>query len=300
MIPLSVVVPTFNTAQLTLRCCRAALEAMPAEGELIVVDDGSTDGTAELLEREVPAARVVRLEKNGGFAVAANRGVAESRGALVLLLNSDAIVEREALRAFGEAFARDAKLGVAGAALVDEDGTPQWSGGKTPTLLWIAAVVSGAGPALGKLRRRRGRRASEAEREQRDVDVDIDVDWVSGAAMAFRREVWNAAGPLDERFRFYCQDLAFCLAARDAGWRIRIVGAARVEHALGATIAAGDALHHDPARLWPDLLDWGRARYGRAWGALARVVLVAAAWGRVALRGFRRDAVWRGARGLAK
>ena len=106
--------------------------------------------------------------------------------------------------------------------------------------------------------------------------------------MAFRREVWSAVGPLDERFRFYCQDLAFCLAARDAGWRVRIVPEARVTHALGATLAPGESLHHDPERLWLDLLDWGRARYGRAWGAIARIVLVAAAWARVAARALTR------------
>jgi GT2 family glycosyltransferase len=285
---LSIVVPTYNTAELTLRCCRAALAAMSASSELIVVDDGSTDGTAELLAREVPAARVVRLAANRGFAVAANRGVAEARGAIVLLLNSDAVVDASALRAMLDAFAADAKLGVAGAALVDEDGSPQWSGGRTPTLLWLALVVSGVGAALSRLRPPR----AGGQPPQRDID------WVSGAAMAFRRDVWTAAGPLDERFRFYCQDLAFCLAAHDAGWRVRIVPAARVTHALGATIAPGDSLHHDPERLWLDLLDWGRARYGRVWGAVARAVLLACAWGRVVARGFKRDAVFRAARAL--
>jgi GT2 family glycosyltransferase len=281
---LSIVVPTFNTAALTLRCCRAAVAAMPPSSELLVIDDGSTDDTAALIARELPSVRVVRLERNRGFAVAANRGVAEARGAIVMLLNSDTVVAVDALRALLDAFAADARLGVAGAGLAGEDGAPQWSGGRTPTLLWIAAVVSGAGAAIGRLRRRKA--ATERRR---------DVDWVTGAAMAFRREVWDTAGPLDERFRFYCQDLAFCLAARDSGWSIRVVHEARVVHTLGGTIAADDPLHHDPERLWLDLLDWGRARYGRGWSLVARVVLVMAAWARVAVRGFRRDAVFRGA-----
>src|SRR4051794_25610203 len=73
---LSVVIPSFDTARMTLRCCRAVLESTPAPAEVIVADDGSTDGTAALLAREAPAVRVVRLESNRGFAAAANRGVA--------------------------------------------------------------------------------------------------------------------------------------------------------------------------------------------------------------------------------
>jgi N-acetylglucosaminyl-diphospho-decaprenol L-rhamnosyltransferase len=289
---LSIVVPTFNTGRMTLRCCRAVQAAMPASSELLVIDDGSSDGTAELLERELPSVRVVRLEANRGYAVAANRGVEEASGAVVLLLNSDAVVDPPALRALVDAFAADPMLGVAGAGLVSDDGTAQWSGGRTPTLLWIAAVVSGAGAMLGRLRRRRAR---AEPRPETDRNSRREVDWVSGAAMAFRRQVWDVAGPLDERFRFYCQDLVFCLAARDRGWRIRIVPEARVMHALGATIAGHDPLHHDPERLWLDLLDWGRARHGRAWGGVARGVMIAAAWGRVAARGFRRDAIFRAA-----
>lgn len=259
----SVVVPTFDTAAMTLACCRAVLDQSPAPAEVIVADDGSSDGTAELLARELPDVRVVRLETNRGFAPAANAGVAAARGDFVLLLNSDAIAGEGALQALTEAF-DDPALGVAGARLLHEDGAPQWSGGKTPALAWMIGVVSGLGP-LARLVRRRGG-------EQRDVD------WVSGAAMAFRAEVWRDAGPLSERFLFYCQDIEFCLRARAAGWRVRVVERAKVTHRLGAT--AGEAT----ARLWPDLLTWGRAHHGVAWGHFARVVLIGVAALRIAAR----------------
>ena len=71
---LSVVIPTYDTASMTLRCCRAVLASMPASSEVIVADDGSTDATAELLTRQAPAVKIVRLEENRGFAAAANRG----------------------------------------------------------------------------------------------------------------------------------------------------------------------------------------------------------------------------------
>jgi GT2 family glycosyltransferase len=272
---LSVVIPTFNTAQMTLRCCRAVLASLPADSEVIVADDGSTDGTANLLGREAPQVHVVRLESNRGFAPAANRGVAAAQGSIILLLNSDAIVDPDAIAALFDAFA-DTNLGVAGARLLNPDRTPQWSGGAAPTLPWMIGVVSGAG-RLARLVRR-------------GVRVQREVDWVSGAAMAFRREVWTQAGPLDERFRFYCQDIEFCLRARDAGWRVAVIEEARVVHAIGATVAADSALHHDPERLWPDLLTWGGRRYGRRWMFAARIVLVATSVLRIAVRAIaRRD-----------
>ena len=274
---ISVVIPTYDTAAMTLRCCRAVMAAAAEGTEIIVSDDGSRDGTTELLAREVPEVRVVRLETNRGFATAANRGVAEASGRIVLLLNSDAIVEEGALQAIVSAFDSDPSLGVAGARLLNDDGTPQWSGGRTPTLPWIVGVVSGAGHLA-----RHFRRANHSARE---------VDWVSGAAMAFRAEVWSEAGPLSERFRFYCQDIDFCLRARRAGWQVRIVDGARVTHTLGGTIAAGQSERHDPARLWPDLLTWGAAHYGGRWLWFARPVLVMVATARIVLRKLRgRDA----------
>jgi N-acetylglucosaminyl-diphospho-decaprenol L-rhamnosyltransferase len=257
---LSVVIPTYNTAAMTLRC----VQAVEAD-ELIVVDDGSTDDTAALLS---PA---ISMERNSGFAAAANRGVAAARGDIILLLNSDAIVQPGAIRALLAAF-DDPRVGIAGAQLLNEDGTPQWSGGRAPTLLWLLAVVSGLGPLFSRRRGvpspRRGEKVPEGRMR--------GVDWVSGAAMAFRAEVWRAAGPLEESYRFYCQDLELCMRGRAAGWEVRVVGEARVVHAQGATIAGGSALHHDPSKLWPDLFDWGRSRYG--WGLFAKYALVLAGW----------------------
>lgn len=247
---LTIVIPTFNTASMTLGCCLAVLASMPESTEVIVVDDGSTDGTASMMPAEV---RVVRLEANRGFATAANRGVAEAGGEIILLLNSDAIVQAGTLQAFVDAFAADARLGVAGAQLLNEDGTPQWSAGPTPTLAWMIAAVSGLGRHAKRFRRNNGLRK---------------IDWVSGAAMAFRREVWNAAGPLNESYLFYCQDIDFCLRAANAGWGVRVIDEARVIHGLGKTIGG-----QNRKMLRRDLLTWGKAYYGRAWWLFARVVL---------------------------
>jgi GT2 family glycosyltransferase len=267
---LSIVIPTFNTAAMTLASCRASLAAAPPASEVIVVDDASTDGTAELVAAELPDVRVLRLESNRRFAAAANAGVAAARGAIVLLLNSDALVQGAAPAALLAAFDADPRLGIAGARLLNADGTRQWSGGPLPTLAWLVVLAGG----FAKLLPRRSRRATSAS----------PVAWVSGAAMAFRRAAWDVAGPLRETYRFYAQDLEFCVRARAAGWGVRIVEEARVVHDGGATMRQwrGVAeLPHDPALLWLDLLTWAGRHHGRVWAASARALMCLAALVRV-------------------
>jgi GT2 family glycosyltransferase len=272
LIPLSIVIPTYNTAAMTLECCRAAIASLPVGGEVIVADDGSTDGTSDLLRATLPAVRIVRLERNRGFGAAANAGVAAAKGAIILLLNSDARIDRDAMTALLDAFAADARLGIAGARLINAGGTPQWSGGPKPSLLWMVVMVSGIASVLARRRRAAARG---------------DVDWVSGAAMAFRSAVWNDAGPFNESYRFYAQDLELCIRARERGWQVRLIEDALVVHGGGETLRRSHEiaeLPHDPALLWLDLLTWGRAHYGRAWAMCARILMCGSAAFRIAGR----------------
>jgi GT2 family glycosyltransferase len=273
---LSIIIPTYETAALTAEACRAVLSTMPSGSELIVVDDASTDGTAELLSATFPALTLIRMPVNSRFAAAANRGVDASSGDLVLLLNSDAFVQSGTFGALLEAFAREPRLGIAGARLLNEDGTPQWSGGRTPTLLWLTVMAGG----FARLRPARRRKSA----------VPSTTDWVSGAAMAFRREVWNAAGPLREHYRFYAQDLDFCMRARAAGWNVQIVERAMVVHGQGQTVRQWREvaeLHHDPAMMWLDLLTWAREFHGARWAATARALMSGAVVLRLIVRWLR-------------
>jgi len=268
---LSIVIPTFNTAAMTLACCRAAMAAAP-EAEIVVVDDASSDGTAALLRAELPELMVVRLDENRRFAGAANVGLAMSSGRILLLLNSDATLDARSVQALLDAFDADPGLGIAGARLLNADGTPQWSGGPLPTLPWLLVMVTGAARFLPR---------------RRKSDGSAPVAWVSGAAMAIRREAWEAAGPLRESYRFYAQDLELCARAGKAGWRVRIVEEARVVHAGGATMRNWrdvEELPHDPSLLWLDLMTWGRRHYGRAWSLIAFPAVCTAAFLRIAVR----------------
>lgn len=255
---LSVVVPTHQTRELTLRCVGSVRAACPAESsEIVVVDDGSTDGTAEALARCHPGVRVISLVPGRGFTAAANLGMALARGELLFLLNSDTELEPSTVPRLRAAFDANPRLGVAGVDLRFPDGRPQWSAGRLPTRLWLFGLASGAARVLGRLP---GYRRLKPEGGARGR-----VDWVCGAAMMIRRQVWTAVGGFDERFRFYCQDLDLCLRVRDAGWEVEVVPRARVTHLGGATIgqrAGAVADRSNPALLWTDLVRWAAKRGG--------------------------------------
>lgn len=284
---LSIIIPTRDTRDLTVACMasilRVANESPEIRLEIVVVDDGSTDGTAEALRQAFPAVTVLPTAGGVGFTKAVNLGLRGARGEYLLLLNSDTELTPGGLLQLMAAFEKDPRLGVAGARLVYPDGRPQWSGGARPDGLWLFVLASGLANPLrylpGYRRLRRSRDGGS-------------VDWVSGAALALRREVWDAVGPFDEDFRFYAQDLDFCLRARALGWLIAVLPGFRVIHHHGSTIQRRPGAAHlpfQPTLLWLDLVQWAgkiggpegaraasrRLRWGTRWRLATRAVTAA-------------------------
>jgi len=262
---LSVIVPTHDTRELTLRCLGSLRKAIASGVEVVLVDDGSRDDTAGAVRASFPAVVVLRHESAQGFTASANDGLGCARGDVLLLLNSDTEADEHALLRLVDAFAADPRLGVASPRLLDPDGRPEWSGGAAPTLAWLFLLALGLPAALDSVPGYRLLRPVRSEAGGR-------LDWVAGAAMAIRRQTWDEVGPFDARFRFYAQDLDFCLRAKDAGWQVRLVGEAQVVHLGGATIgrhpgAARRSSH--PGLLWTDLLRWAEKRRGRRWALAA-------------------------------
>lgn len=282
---LTVVVPTHDTRSLTLACVESLLASQTPQArqiEVLLLDDASQDGTAEAVRSRFATVRVLRNEHPQGFTRSANRGLTAAKGEILLLLNSDTEIEPGAWGTLEETFRQNRRLGIVGAALRYPDGKPQWSGGANPSLLWLFALASGL-PAL--VARIPGARALRPVRGASGAPVE----WVTGAAMAFRREVWDEVGPFDESFRFYCQDLDFCARARASGWEVAVAPGFRVIHHHGATIGrrAGAAGHQNPELLWSDLVRWGWKHRGPSWARRAALVLGVGGRLRLASRALR-------------
>jgi len=269
---LSVVIPTHDTCALTLVCIERALAAGEPPPEVILVDDASTDGTSAAVRDRFPAVRILRNDRALGFTRSVNRGLSLAGGRLLVLLNSDTEVDPGGWKAVDDAFVADSGLGVVGGALRYPDGTPQWSGGGEPTLRWLFGLASGLPALVGRIpgmRRIRPVRGVSGE----------PVEWVTGAAMALRREVLDRIGPLDPAFHLYCQDLDLCTRARAAGWRVAVAPAFGVLHHHGATIgrSSGATGSANPEWLWRDLVRWGEKHRGRRWARRAAMALRAGA-----------------------
>ena len=276
---LTAVIPTHETRELTLRC----LEALTANGDrpeqLVVVDDASSDDTVQAIRRRFPQATVLENDHNLGFTRTANRGADTSTCDILFFLNSDTEVQPGTVTRLRRAFADDPTLGVAGAQLVNRDGSRQWSAGPPPGSAWLFSMASGLGKFIGTLGGLRTRKRPGAHPDDTNI-------WVSGSALAVRRSTWQQIGPFDERYAFYCQDLDLSMAATAAGWRVALLDDVRVMHHRGASISKrnGAACRSHPELLWTDLLTFQLKQHGPAALRWARPAIFIGGWMRVLAR----------------
>lgn len=272
----SVVVPLFNGRELIGPCLRS----VPAGTEVIVVDDGSTDGAPELVEREFPATVVLRNDRNRGFGATSNRGLSAASGRVRVVLNSDATLHPGAIEALVAAF-DDPAVGIAGARRLFPDGSHQTSAARFPT---PASILTGSFLANELFRRVvPGRRFPfELGLSRADHEIDQDVDWVSGTCLAIRDSCHAALGGFDEAYHMYVEETDLCWRAWQAGWRVRYAPQAVVTHLGGGS--TGDPWIHARRLLRSEarfmerthgdgvLVRW---RAARAVGAVVKIVAFA-------------------------
>jgi N-acetylglucosaminyl-diphospho-decaprenol L-rhamnosyltransferase len=225
---LAIVIVSTNEAKWLEPCLSTVLAAAgDASLDVVVVDNESTDGTAELVAEKFPAARVVD-SANHGFSHANNRGAATCDARYVLFLNPDTeIVDGT----FGEMVAAmDARpeVGLVGVKQLTGDGE-LW-----PTVRYFPSVSRAVGEALASERwPRRGRWAGERELDLDLYEREIPCDWTSGSFMLCRREALLGSGLLDERFFIYSEETDLCLRVKQAGWEIRHLPTMTIVHHAG-------------------------------------------------------------------
>jgi N-acetylglucosaminyl-diphospho-decaprenol L-rhamnosyltransferase len=230
-IDLSIIVVSYNTSDLLLRCLdsvAASLDATPAlRAETIVVDNASADGSVESEAQHCPWARVMPRNTNSGFAAASNEGIAASTGRIVLLLNPDTEVLGSALAEIVDCFDRHPDAGIVGGHLLNPDGSEQESCFRFPGL---AQQFLDFFPINHRVTASR----LNGRYSVREADREHQVDHPLGACFAISREVIDAIGPLDAAFFMYCEEVDWALRTRKAGWEAWYAPRAHVIHHGGA------------------------------------------------------------------
>ncbi|MGQ9457777.1 MAG: glycosyltransferase, partial [Anaerolineae bacterium] len=233
----SVIVVNWNTRDLLRECLASAVaQADDVALELLVVDNASTDGSAQMVRQEFPQARLWENAENRGFAAANNQAIAQAQGRYLFLLNSDASLRPGALRALVEFLDAHPEAAVAGPSVLNPDGTVQPSCFRFPTAWDVfceMAFLSSLFPR-SPLFNRRGMGGVD----RRTVR---EVDWVLGAAMAVRREWAERVGGLDEGYFIYAEELDWCRRIREAGGRAFFFPGAEVVHHGGVSKARAKA-----------------------------------------------------------
>lgn len=207
---LDVVVVSYRCRELLRTCLTSIADYAPAGTTTWVVDNGSRDGTVELVHERFPTVRLLANDRNRGFAVATNAGIREGSAPYVLALNPDVELRAGTLDVLLELMRERPEIGVAGCRLERPDGSFDHASRRSfPTPLGALGHLSGVG------RRARGGplaqyRAPKVERGR--------VDAVNGAFMLLRREALAGVGLFDERYWMYMEDLDLCFRFAEAGW----------------------------------------------------------------------------------
>jgi GT2 family glycosyltransferase len=283
----SVVIVNYRTPELTERAVQSAL--LDGASQVVVVDNESGDDSLERLRAVAdPRVLVIASSRNDGFGSGANQGAAQATGDVIVFLNSDARLRQGALTGMADAVGTAGGRAIIGPRLIGGDGEVQRSAGLVPKPDDL--VIRGLGlhrlahavrriPGLGALVG--GSRIATEYDQAVTATAPIDVTMISGACLAVGREAFAGIGGFDERFFMYFEDADLCRRASRAGWPIRYLPAAVVDHVGGAS-SHGD-YRFGPMH-GPSMTVYLRQWHGRAGACLAVWLLACRAIG-LSLRG---------------
>jgi N-acetylglucosaminyl-diphospho-decaprenol L-rhamnosyltransferase len=244
----SVVIVSYNTADLLARCLDSVLEQLGGTDEVIVVDNVSSDGSPGIVRRDYPSVRLIESEQNLGFGAGCNRGIEASEGMYVLLLNPDCELAPGSLDGFQRFMEAHPRAAVAGGRLCYADGSFQHGSFRFPTLAQVALDLF---PMNWRLTESRLNGRYPREWDTRAFEIDHPL----GALMCVRRAAIDEVGGFDEGFFMYAEEVDWCLRFKHAGWQVWHCPAARAMHHGGQSTrqnaaAMSQQLHRSRFRLY--------------------------------------------------
>lgn len=227
-VDLSIIIVNWNTCDLLAKCLDSIFQTVRASAyEIILVDNGSTDGSVDMVRARFPSVRLIENQQNVGFTQANNQALAASCGRCVLLLNSDTEAQPGALDAMVRFMDAHPAAGAAGAHLLNPDGSFQASHTEFPNLWREFLILSGLGRAF--LCPSYPSHGPEVEKGPQPID------YTEGACLLVRREVVEQVGGLDEGFFMYAEEVDWCYRIKQAGWEVWYLPEVRIVHHGGGS-----------------------------------------------------------------
>ena len=215
-----------------LRDCLASVfdNQKNMSAEVIVVDNASSDGSAEMVMQEFPQTTLIRNSENKGFAAANNQALAIAKGKYVLLLNSDTVVHDDVIQRSVEYMDNHSTAGVMGCRVLNTDGTLQPTCSRFPTLLNLVLLTSG----LWKLNWPKFLDRYQMRNWDRKTEREVDV--VSGCYFFVRADAIEQVGLLDESFFFFGEETDWCKRFQNAGWKLFFAPVGHITHHGGGSV----------------------------------------------------------------
>lgn len=270
------VIVNFNAGEALAESLHSLVRDPDVDWEVVVVDNASSDGSADAVEAIAPWVRLVRNRENVGFGRGVNQGVAATKAPLVLLINPDCTIAPGATAILAAVLRDHPECAIAGPKILDPDGGVQGSARGDPDML---TGLFGRTAAL----RRALPGSAPAKRNVVSAEADAVVDWLSGACMLARRSALQQVGGFDERYFLYWEDADICRRLRRLGLTIRYAPAAVATHQVGRSsrTARADSIRafHQSAYLY-----YATHVAPGAWNPkrlLARVLLRTRCWWRL-------------------
>jgi len=212
----SIIIVSFNTREVLRQCLQSVIcESVDLKVEIIVVDNHSLDGSPEMVEQEFQQVRLLRSEINLGFGAANNLGLEQARGSYFVLLNSDAFLQPNALKAAINHMNKTRECGLGGGRLIGRDGSWQPSARTFHSILGDFIVMTGMAARFP-----RSRFFGDFDRTWADIGEAASVDWVPGAFCIMRPSVLEKVGSFDPAFFLYYEEVDLCRRIKLAGYSI--------------------------------------------------------------------------------
>ncbi len=212
----SIIIVSFNTREILRECLQSVLrESTNLSVEILVVDNHSSDGSADMVEKDFPQVVLLRSSVNLGFGAANNLALQQARGKYYVLLNSDAFFQPGALEVSIRHMDETPGCGIGGGRLIGRDGSWQPSSRSFHTILRDVIVITGLAGQFPK-----SKFFGHFDRTWADEDQPASVDWVPGAFSIVRPSVLKQIGAFDPAFFLYYEEVDLCRRVKNAGYDI--------------------------------------------------------------------------------